>query len=402
MKKKLLFLLLLVLAVTSHSQIIFEKGYYINDSDQKIDCLIKNIDWKNNPVDFQYKLSEGSEIQVATIKTVKEFGVYGVSRYIRATVNMDRSASNVNFLDNKRNPEFKEEELFLKVLVEGKANLYMYEDGNLKRYFYNKGDAAIEPLVYKKYIDEGNKIGENNRFKQQLWVDLKCPDFSMNKIERLEYKKKDLVNFFTDYIKCNDQEFVDFEQSEKKDLFNLTIRPGLNVSSLSIENNRNSSLNTDFDSELGFRFGIEAEFILPFNKNKWAVIVEPTYQYYKSEQQLDEQTNVSVDYKSIELPVGIRHYFFLNENSKLFINGSVVFDLNNESSVIDFDPGTDLDEFKTRNNMAFGVGYKHNDRYSVEFRYFTNRELLGDFFGQTRNWSSDYTTFSVILGYSLF
>ena len=38
-----------------------------------------------------------------------------------------------------------------------------------------------------------------------------------------------------------------------------------------------------FDSNTNVSLGIEAEFILPFNKNKWAIIFEPTYQYYKTE-----------------------------------------------------------------------------------------------------------------------
>ena len=156
-------------------------------------------------------------------------------------------------------------------------------------------------------------------------------------------------------------------------MFNLSIRPGFNSSSLSIQNSASSSRNTDFDNEFGFRFGIEAEFIMPFNKNKWSLIIEPTYQYFKSEKEITNQS-AKADYKSIEIPVGVRHYFFLNENSKIFINGSFIFDLSNDS-VIDFESGTDL-EIKTRNNLAFGIGYKHNDKYGLELRYQTSREIL--------------------------
>lgn len=395
MKKQLLFLLTAIFSLNCYSQISYEKGYYINNDNQKINCLIRNIDWKNNPIGFEYKLSENGETQNANIKSVKEFGVDNISKHIRSTVNIDRSSENIDELSNDKRPIFKQEELFLKVLVEGKANLYLFEDGNLRRYFYNKENAAIEQLVYKSYKYSNTQIGKNNKFKNHLWNNLKCSTFKKNKVEKLDYKKNDLIDFFVEYNECNNEEYINYEERQKRDLFNLSIRPGVNISTLSIQNSVSSSRDTDFGHELTFRLGVEAEFILPFNKNKWAFIFEPTYQYFKSEANLATQS-VEADYKSIELPVGIRHYFFLNENSKIFINGSFIFDLSNDS-VIDFESGANL-EIKTRNNLSFGLGYKHNDRYSVELRYQTSREILSEFV----YWNTDYQTFSVIFGYSIF
>lgn len=395
MKKQLLFLLITVLSFNCYSQISFEKGYYIDNSNQKTNCLIKNIDWKNNPTEFEYKLSENSESKKASIKLIKEFGIDNVSKYIRSNVNIDRSSEKFNQLSNHRKPIFKEEELFLKVLVEGKANLYLFEDGNLIRYFYNTEDTVIEQLVFKSYKTSNYKIGKNNSFKNQLWNNLKCPDFKISKVENLDYQKNDLINFFVEYNECNGEKSIIYEKKQKKDLFNLSVRPGFNSSSLSIQNSVSSSRDTDFDNEFGFRFGIEVEFIMPFNANKWSLIIEPTYQYFKSEKEIRNQT-VIADYKSIEIPVGIRHCFFLSENSKIFINGSYILDLSS-NSIIDFSSEVDL-EINTGNNLAFGMGYKYNDKYSLELRYQTSREILSDYIA----WSSDYNTLSVIFGYSLF
>ncbi|WP_205635393.1 hypothetical protein [Flavivirga aquatica] len=224
---------------------------------------------------------------------------------------------------------------------------------------------------------------------------MKCPDFKISKVESIDYKKNDLIRFFIKYNECNNQEFKNFEEKQKRDLFNLNIRPGFNSSSLSIENKYTNSRSTDFGNELSFRFGVETEFIMPFNKNKWAILIEPTYQYFKSEKEL-ATTHVKVDYKSIELPFGVRHYFFLSENSKIFINGSFIFDFSSNST-LEYDPGQDL-KIKRRNNLAFGLGYKYNDRYSIELRSQINREVLSDYL----SWNSNYSTLSVIFGYSLF
>lgn len=407
MKKRILFLLITILTLNCYSQISFENGYYIDNTNQKINCLIKNIDWKNNPTEFEYKLSENSESKKATIKTIKEFGIDNISKYVRSTVNIDRSSEDINNLSDDKNPIFKEEELFLKVLVEGKATLYQYVYSNLIRYFYNKDNSNIEQLIFKSYKITNNKIGENNRFKQQLWNDLKCPNFKMSKIESLDYNKKMLVNFFVEYNNCKNQEYVNYEKKKKRDLFNLTIRPRINNSSLTIQNSVFNSRNTDFENKIGFGFGIEAEFILPFNKNKWAIAIEPTYQNFKTEKTTNVN-NVSggilianVDYSSIEIPVGLRHYFFLNNNSKIFINASYIFDISSKSS-IEFtrNDGSSLSslDINTRQNLGFGIGFKKNDKFSFEMRYQTGREVLSDYI----SWSSEYKTLSIIFGYSLF
>ena len=407
MKKRILFLLITILTLNCYSQISFERGYYIDNTNQKINCLIKNIDWRNNPTEFEYKLSENSESKKATIKTIKEFGIDNISKYVRSTVNIDRSSESTNKLSDNKNPIFKEEELFLKVLVEGKATLYQYVDSNLNRFFYNKENSNIEQLIFKSFKTAENNIGKNNRFRRQLFVDLKCPNFKRSKIENVKYKKNSLVRFFTEYSKCHNNELINFEPEQKRDLFNLTIRPRINSSSLTIQSSASNSRNTDFENKIGFGFGLEAEFILPFNKKKWTIAIEPTYQNFKSEK-TSNVTNVSggvliaeVNYSSIEIPVSLRHYFFLNNNSKIFINASYIFDLSSKSS-IEFtrNDGSNLNslDIKTRPNLSFGIGYKQNDKYSLEMRYQIGREVLSDYI----YWSSEYKTLSIIFGYSLF
>ncbi|CAI8264195.1 MAG: Uncharacterised protein [Bacteroidota bacterium] len=392
MKNNILFFAIILLSLNCYAQVTYEKGYFINNANQKIHCLIKNVDWRNNPTAFEYKLSENDTSQIANIKTVKEFGVTHFSKYVRRTVNIDRSSVDINELSKKRAPIFYEEELFLKVLIEGKASLLQYIDKRLTRYFYESDTHAIEQLVFKEYKTKENKIASNNEYRQQLYTQLNCDDISMSNLKSLKYEKKALIKFFTIYNNCNNTTFVNFDQKTAFNTFNLNIRPGFNSSSLGIENNVTTSRNRNYDTELTFRFGLECEFILGFNKNKWAVIIEPTYQYYKAaDKAVTNLINTDVDYSSIELPIGVRHYLFLNDNSKVFINGLFNYDVVLNDSVRNFDAASSL-------NFAMGVGYNFNKRYGVEFRYHTSRDVLNDYL----SWSSDYKTISVIFGYTLF
>ena len=375
-----------------NSQISYVEGYFINDSNQKIDCLIRNIDWKNNPVEFEYKISEQAKKETLTIDSVKEFGIDNVSKYIRFDVNIDRSSNHQNHLSNDKNPIFKKEKLFLKVLIEGEASLFLYKDKSLTRYFYKTSQLDIMQLIFKEYKTPENKIATNNEFRRQLYNNLKCSDISLVDLKHIDYEKKTLLKFFNKYNRCNNSEFVNFEEKVKSDLFNLNIRPGINSSSLFIKNSAISSGSTDYDNELAFRIGLEFELIMGFNKNKWAVIIEPTYQYYKAEDKvITNLNNTNVDYKSFELPIGVRHYLFLNNNSKIFINGSFIYDFVFNSKVRYLDASSSV-------NLAMGVGYNYNKKYSVEFRYHTNRNILTDYVA----WSSDYKTISIIFGYTIF
>jgi len=394
-KNQFLLLAFTLLSFTCYSQILFEKGYYINNANKKTTCLIKNLEWKDNPTKIEYKLSESSKIKEVSIQSIKEFGIANKLKYVRSKVLIDRSSEDISKLSYKKAPTFKEETLFLKLLVEGKANLYKYEDGNLRRFFFKTEDASIQQLVYKSYNVSNTTIGKNNTFRNQLWVNLKCSTMSMSLAENLDYKKKDLVNYFIKYNEWSNTEFYNYNFSEKKDLFNLNLRAGFNSSALTISNRKLNVKDGEFDSKVSLRIGAEAEFIMPFNQNKWSLFVGPSFQYYKSEAVYARQ-KVTIDYKSIELSLGIRHYVFLNEKSKLFFNGAFLYDISN-NLVVAFESRSDL-EIKSLYNFGFGIGYKYGDSYSLELRYETNRDLLGKY----TFWDSQYKTVAVIFGFTVF
>lgn len=402
MKKYLLLFALTVISFAANSQTTYKSGYFIDNNDQKTDCLIKNLDWKNNPTEFEYKQHAGSDIKKGTIATVKEFVLFNSSKYIRRTVDMDRSRGTLGNMNSSRNPIFKKEQLFLQVLIDSKASLYLYQEGSLQRFFYQDAEGPIKQLIHKKYRTDDNFVGENNLFRQQLLNELNCQGFSEKQMDNLEHSKGQLVNYFMRYNECVDSKIQTYETQHKKKLFNLNFRAGLNSTSLAIDNLSSGPSGIDnritaFDTENGLRIGFEAEFVMGFNNNKWALIFEPTYQYYKTEKQLPILSAV-LDYTTIEMPVGLRHYIFFNDKSKLFVNASIVLVLSSDLSIIYEPNAKDLEDNRSNPNLAFGVGYNHNNKYNLEFRIHNNRQVMA----QSKSWKTDYSVMSVILGYTLF
>ena len=410
MKKIILFLLLL--NYNSYSQHTFEKGHFIDNSNKKIICLIKNTDPKNNPSKFLYKLTEEGDTKERNIENTKEFEIYNFYRYERNTVNIDLpdekpfagngTLYNIKNLSKSREFFFKEKTIFLKSLVKGIASLYSYSSGNWHYFFYSIENKPIEQLVYKKYPKDDN-IAEFNYFKQQLSNDLKSYSLEEDEIKKLKYNEKQLVNFF---FKINNPE-KDINSKESKinrKSFGLDVRPRLRYSNLNFE--KSSGQNLNFEDEFSFSFGLEFQYILPYNNNKWAILIEPNYSNYNSAISFhadyinDKILIANVDYKSIDLPIGLRHNFFLTKKSLLFANISYSINFVFDSSFrLDRSDGTNFqsDELDSRNNLNFGIGYKLNNKYSLELRYNLSRKI-----SDVISWDFELQSLSIIFGYSLF
>jgi len=411
MTKQITLLFFLILGLNGFTQNSFQKGYYINNSDKRVDCLIKNNGWLSNPTEFKYKLSENSEQKTQTINSVKEFEITGITKYVRHDIDIDRSSSVIEEMDFNRQPVFNNEQLFLKVLIEGKGSLYVYEDNGLVRYFFNQNLADVKQLVFKNYLTENLQVAKNEQFRQQLWDALKCESISMSLVDKTNYRQSDLVKLFVKYNECANSEFINYKAKKKKDLFNLTIRPGISISSLVLDGPAQVIREPyDFDRGLtSFRFGLEAEFILGFNNNKWTIIFEPTYQQIEAEATAvinlttGEESLAKLNHKSIQVNLGIRHYMFLNKDLKLFANASVVNDNSLDSSVEiirrenDFAPIFSAD-LRSHYALAIGVGCKYKDRYNLELRYIANRNILNS----QGAWGTKFSSVSMILGYSMF
>lgn len=369
MKKSLLFLLL-TFFTAAFSQIRFEKGYIINNKDEKSEVLIKNEDWSLNPTNFIYKNSEDGSELTAKIENVKEFGVYNFSKYVRFTGPIDQSRDDLQDLGTEKNPKWLEQTVFLQQLAEGKRSLYSYNNSKILRFFYEDGDTKITQLIYKRYLGENSSnIYINNEFRSQL-ANSFAGDVDGDKFDNLPYKAQSLTNLFKKY---NLSDSVLKSDSEKSS-FNLYIKPGISFNSAKFQISGGSDLDTDFESKLSPRFGVQLEFILPTRRNKWSVFVEPTYQTYKQESKNVGLSPAMIEYSSIELPIGVRYYMFLNKDAKLFLEGFVnVADFQIGENYITYQiPGTSAEktyELQSQVTVGGGIGFSYKNKYSVSAKY---------------------------------
>lgn len=409
MKRKLLIILLFCYTFTN-AQVEFEKGYFISNEGKKTECFIRNLDWMNTPTNFKYKIQlTDSEIKTESIETSQEFSIDSECKYKRFKVKIDRANDNQKEATGKRNPQWMEETLFLKVLVEGDATLYSYTDANQNKFFYSTQTVPVEELVRVTYLKDGESAG----YIRQLSNDVKSAKITDKDVNNLNYKKSDLIKYFTKYNNIQPATGENEATKASKKLLFIKVIPGLSFASVSAKNSANSSLNVDFDNKMVFKIGAEVEYVFPFNKNKWSLFANPMYQKYESEKNYiyystsamenpETSYNAKIDYSSVQLPVGIRHYMFLNQNSKIFINALYSFEIsgNSKISYTNMTPGSIAKgdfESHSDTNFAFGLGYNFKSKFSVEARFNTKKELM-----DYQTYSAKYNAVDFIVGYTIF
>ncbi|NVO18626.1 MAG: hypothetical protein HXX13_02950 [Bacteroidetes bacterium] len=392
-KTNLFCFLLLLVSFSTFSQIRFEKGYLIDNENKRTECLIRNLDWKNNPSEFIYKLDGSGKTETGTLLNVKEFGVYNSPAYVRSTVEIDRTSSSLENLTGDKNPFWSRETIFLKLLVQGKYKLYYYEDKSINRFFFSVSDTSIRQLIYKEYLLDGD-LAYNAKFRQQLWLEARIPNASMASFEKLDYRKQDLEKYFLRLNESTSDSLTQPMNRTKRESFNLKITPALNLSSISIYNPLYNKWMYHFQNYPTLNIGFETEFILPFNTNKWGLLVNPIFQSFKAEKDFGS-THVRIDLRSVEFPFGIRYYSYLKNNLKLFIDGFY-----NSALGYNFNSGIYMNTFKfevgTLGSFAVGAGIE-KDRLSFEFRYYTIRDLMQNY----NYWQCNNTRLSFQLGYKL-
>lgn len=418
-------LIIFIIPIFCYSQ-AYTPGRIITIDNDTIYADIKYNGWYVHPERISFKKGESDKVSILELHQIKEINIAD-DKFISVVTEIETTS---DILDNlTQNPEFQLETdtLLLKEIFNyGDKTLFVHSDFLNDKNFYIIYNNEITLLKYKRYIyflEQHEKrpnmdqhsdvkpdvIKENNHYKGMLSLYLEdLPDIQ-RKLSVIEYNQNDLLKLFKKYAAFywKNNGGVQYESNVNNCSFHISCKLGLNLKDMVLRNSYYYISEIDFNKNFTLTYGIETEYILPGRNQKWSITAEPTYQYYNEENSQETKKvsggihNTTVSYHSIEIPVGVRRYFYINNNSKIFANISTVFNITNDS-FIEFtrDDASVIDFFNIvpSNNFGFGVGYKSHDKYSLEIRYQTIRNVLSD----RSNWNSEYETIAIILGYRLF
>ena len=379
-----------------NAQINFEKGYIITSNEVRKDVLIKNHYNVDRNGIVEYRQTQNVDITRASVNDILEFGIGDDIKYVSRNVQIE--VLRAGKIGSEKDPVLVTKRVFLKVILEGDANLYEYAPGSQTKYYYNTSSKEeIQPLIYRKYSNNDNKILENKEYRKQLFDDLNCSNDTSAKLIETNYSLNNLISYFEEYNNCVNSNSIRYFEKDSKMKINLNIKPGLNYSTFQLTFGSVSGNSREFSkkSSIGFRPAIEAEVILPFFKNKFAVFAEFAHLSFDyNEIRYDQE--VSVSFSSLEIPLGFRYYMFLSDNSKLFVNAAFV-------PITNFNSEVNLQNYdiilKNKPYLQSGIGAKFLDKYSAEVRYSWSRDIIERKDGQ---WFSDFSSIGFILGYTIY
>ncbi len=234
-------------------------------------------------------------------------------------------------------------------------------------------------------------------FRQQLWTAVNCNNIPLSAIGLLKYQKTPLLNYFRNFNKCVGDTSEEYRVKKKRDFLNLKITPGINYSTINIDVGTRDIDKWDFGSQVGLRLGLDVEWVVPINRNKWRIVIEPAFQYFKSDTLFKFPHQRVLNYKSVEFPIGLRYYSYLSKDIKLFYNAFFISSVSfNFNTIIKGDFGGDY-VVKPSNSFAGGIGGEWRI-FSLEARYYSNRSLFYDLY--TKN--SKYDRFALVFGIKIF
>lgn len=378
--------LLLIGIFSCNAQQRFAKGYFIDRSGQRTECEIQtaNFDFMNDSGGvLSYRLDKDAEYSTKSFSLIETFFIEGVGKYIRFDIALDDSELADKLLGVTGTPEFNHVDALLYVKVEGQASLYVYPSRKGDKYFFRvKGDTLpIRQLYFKRWKPNPNNIKEMPMFRQQLLKEVNCGEHKEAFFGSIPYQLEALRTVFEEYNACKGDASVSYKDDPKRKVaIGVTVFAGVRQTKLAYIN---GTAPGEIDGN-PLAFGAEAEFL--FFPGKWALFLRPEYvsfsgSYSGKGMQGNQIYDSKADPVSVNIPIGVRRYFGLAAEHRVFVDFAVGMSSLSGHVVTTADIGgapikVYNEPFKNVPFFSLGAGYVFNKRIGVDFIYNSRKNIF--------------------------
>ena len=412
----------LLTSIFVFSQKTFSPGYYIDQSNIRNEGFIEDTNPYNSPTKINFKTSVDTQSSEITIEKIKEYKINTDYKYIKYKVDYDYDQ-----IINKDElsifgvePNLKQKEILLKVLVEGRINLYsaIVDDAI---FFYMKDENDQEPilLVHRKYNLQ-NRIIENNAFRKAIYEKMKSEEYMLKDFLTINYNKKELEALFKNFnqgVGNFIEQNVDIKREQNK--FYYKVFAGISSFSTTYSYNGANDLKAknNFSNPI---IGFELSTVFGRNSKRSEVFTKLFYQKVSIVSSHNSSLGnnyildltMNSDFSSLNFIGGYRYALIRIGRNQLFIDGSLGI-----STIIDGDfdldykliyTGLDNDSISIQNytyneyNLTFlfnvGIGYKINNRYAINLEYSTPKNYLTQYISLS---SGGFSNLNLIFTYTI-
>ncbi|WP_138536766.1 hypothetical protein [Polaribacter aestuariivivens] len=352
-----------------------------------------NEEWFLPPEFILFKNSiDSKEIKIESEKFT-EFSIYNQLKYKWFEINVYNTKLTE---EDSRKPKYEAKKLLFNKLVEGETSFYEYVGSEtVKTFLVEKNNGEFLQLINFNVVLPNEQIVLYSTFNRELGAFLNCRNQFSNRINKVKYDKKQLIDLIVDFNTCKNSDYKFFNLNQKKIIISIIPKFGLTYNRLKKENIGRGFSATS--SGLGYTIANELEFSLPFNKRKWSFLLDINYSEYNSS--IDSAPfnpeGIEVSETSLLLGLGIRHYFLLDD-SQLFMTIKYQYPLTFNREVI-FSQYPDATDFESKPVMNFGVGIRLFERVYTELGVNLSSEQSGSL-------DINFKSFNTLLtiGYSIF
>ncbi len=250
--KKLFFVFLMTsLAIISNGQENYVVGTVTLLSGETISGQINDLFWRETPSSIKFK-RDAVTIEEYTPTKLLGFSIGDKALYRSQLVDYDSTKNGKSDLTQVRTPAYKRAHLFLKVIVEAKKSLLVYEVYEQSHYFIQDGNVTVE-LVNHHYL--ANLGSGKLEMENKLYIPkLKEAFTDCSKVvvsDKLAYTEKGISQLFLEYASCNEPAGKLYDKKEK-----IIYIKGI-VGSVGVDHliNGDKDSGKEFKGGIGFGFG---------------------------------------------------------------------------------------------------------------------------------------------------
>lgn len=255
---------------------------------------------------------------------------------VRALVQIDRSPDHLDKLSSFSEPEFVSDKVWLRKLVDGRAELFYWSNGQLDRYFYRLDEGATEPLICRRFRVGNTGVQGDERYRAALGAELRCSGGNLPPVGEVEFTKNGLLEYVTAFNACADtpQELLTSRVGPRA---RLALRIGVETHSLKYHSTAFGVVDgprTKLETAAAPRLGVEIELPMEFTNRRWSLFSGLNYRQYQPRTFMTKSIDYSVDCHSVELALGTRLRLFDFGRSSYYLMSSSMADLPFKGAVL--------------------------------------------------------------------
>ena len=364
-----------------------KNGYLIDRNNHRTEVLFKDVDFTDNAA-LRHRVSENAAYQAVDINDIIEYGIGDNFKFVKRTVKHDKLFTETATV---KEPILEKETLFLNVIEEGDINLYAYFDKGRMKFFYEIKDSSggAVQFIYRKYSSDNRYVRENNYFRNQLNDILKCESLQVSDFINLKYKKEDFLKIFKQYNSCkrNEPSKIYDNKTNKKLKLKYSAIAGIYQNDFSVEFYKGETEKISKTT-----FGLGGEVALVFPSETVEVFIGMEYnsscsgesKFGKISGPYDLGHNFKFESAFLNVNIGARYNFILNNKNKIFIDGAVLISnpLDDIEYTISYPEASGVENktyaypSQTNTSLSFGIGYTFNNKISACLRVDTNKDVF--------------------------